>query len=254
MKNKLDLIFPEWNAPPNIHAFSTIRRGGFSTPPYHGHTTLDGGLNLATHVGDQIDHVKQNRHLLKHYLPKEPLWLNQVHGVKVINAPLIENNPDADACISTIPNEVCIIQTADCLPILFCDSHGSIVAATHAGWRGLANGIIEKTLKHMREFSSYEIQAWFGPAIGPNHFEVGKDVFDIFIDKDPSLIPHFRPVQHQNNKYMANIYGIARHILEKQNINKISGGNFCTVSDTSRFYSYRRDGVTGRMATCIWMT
>ncbi len=253
MKNKLDLIFPQWNAPDNIRAFSTVRYGGVSQYPYHGKSVTDGGLNLAMHVGDHPDHVKQNRKRLENLLPKNPLWLNQVHGSTVVKAGEFTNIPDADACISTIPSEVCVIQTADCLPVIFCDLSGRVVAAAHAGWRGLARGILEETIKQMRQSGANEIQAWMGPAIGPDHFEVGKDVLDAFLNQDASFLPYFKKLPDKHHKYLANIYELARHILIKQGIEKTGGGHFCTVSDTSRFYSYRRDGVTGRMATCIWM-
>jgi len=253
MNNELDLIFPEWDVPNNIRAFSTVRYGGVSQSPYHGKTPYDGGLNLAMHVGDNPIHVEQNRKRLKKLLPKNPLWLNQIHGSTVVKAEEIKNIPDADACISTTPSAVCIIQTADCLPVIFCDSSGFVVGAAHAGWRGLAKGILEETLKQMRNVGAKKIQAWMGPAIGPNHFEVGEDVLESFSSQDSLFLQYFKTRPNKQNKYLANIYGLARHILTKQGVTKISGGNFCTVSDISRFYSYRRDGITGRMATCIWI-
>lgn len=253
MRNNLDRIFPDWNAPANVQGFSTTRIGGVSRYPYHGKTISEGGFNLAMHVGDDPCHIARNRSLLREWLPGEPLWLNQVHGTQVVKAGTVFGVLDADACFSTNPREVCIVQTADCLPVLFCDTAGSVVAAAHAGWRGLADGILEETLSRMCEAGATEILAWMGPAIGPECFEVGEDVLESFVADDASLKKHFKVLTDQNGKYLANIYALTRHILEKQHVSRISGGDFCTVSDAARFYSYRRDGVTGRMATCIWL-
>lgn len=254
MRDKPDLIFPEWNAPDNVRGFSTTRAGGVSRHPYHGKSGSDGGFNLAMHVGDDNRHVEQNRTRLKTWLPGEPLWLNQVHGVQVVQAGTGLVVPDADASFSTRPGEVCLVQTADCLPVLLCDRAGTVVAAAHAGWRGLADGILEATLSCMREAGATEILAWMGPAIGPARFEVGKDVLQAFAAGDADLKKYFKALAGQPGKYLADIYALARHILEKETVSQISGGDFCTVSDAARFYSYRRDGTTGRMATCIWLT
>lgn len=253
MRNKQELIFPDWEAPDNVRGFSTTRGGGVSPYPYHGKTLSDGGLNLALHVGDDSGCVEQNRNHLREWLPGEPLWLNQVHGTRVVQAGAVSGLPEADASFSTTRHAVCLVQTADCLPVLFCDAAGRVVAAAHAGWRGLAEGILEETLSRMRQAGAMEILAWMGPAIGPQCFEVGEDVLEAFSARDEDLATYFRPRAGEQGKYLANIYALARHMLEKQGVSKISGGHFCTVSDAARFYSYRRDGVTGRMATGIWL-
>jgi YfiH family protein len=254
MRNKPGLIFPDWNAPDNVQGFCTTRSGGVSPHPYHGRTMSEGGLNLAMHVGDDAGCVEENRRRLRAWLPDEPLWLNQVHGTQVVQAGSVSGLPDADASFSTRPRKVCLVQTADCLPVLFCDTTGRVVAAAHAGWRGLADGILEETLFQMREAGATEILAWMGPAIGPARFEVGEDVLEVFVAGDVNLEKYFSLLAGRQGRYLADIYALARYILEKQAVSRISGGNFCTVSDAARFYSYRRDGVTGRMATCIWLT
>ena len=252
-RHNLELIFPDWDAPDNIRGFSTLRYGGVSRQPYDGLHVSEGGLNLAMHVGDAESDVERNRDLLRQLLPKEPLWLSQVHGAKVVDAATTSGLPEADASFSVRRHDVCLIQTADCLPVLFCDQDGQMVAAAHAGWRGLAAGVLESTLLRMRQAGAKEILTWMGPAIGPAHFEVGKDVLEAFVMKEARLDRNFLPVVGSPGKYLADIYALARHILEKNQVSKISGGGFCTVSDARRFYSYRRDGVTGRMATCIWL-
>ena len=250
-----DLIFPDWEAPDNVRAFSTVRYGGVSLPPYHGRDISDGGLNFAMHVGDLEARVEANRAALAKMLPSEPLWLDQVHGtavVSVADSPLL---PQADASFAIRPEDVCIVLTADCLPVLLCDVKGEVVAAVHAGWRGLAGGILESTLFAMRAAQAGEILAWLGPAIGPGHFEVGEDVPEFFEARYGSFVrdeAFFLPVEHAKGKYLADIYALARVILEKNQVLRISGGGFCTVREESRFYSFRRDGITGRMATCIW--
>lgn len=254
MQNKLDLILPDWEVPPNIRAFSSLRYGGVSPSPYHGRDIFEGGLNLGLHVGDKVENVRQNRDLLRKILPGEPCWLNQVHGSHVVNAGATSELPEADASFSLRKNEVCLVQTADCLPVLFCDEAGTVVAAAHAGWRGLLEGVLENTLKQMRQAGTGEILAWMGPAIGPTCFEVGDDVRLSFSGKDKNFDRYFKLASEQSGKYLADIYGLARDVLEKNKVKKIAGGGFCTVSEPDRFYSYRRDGVTGRMGTCIWMT
>lgn len=246
-------IVPNWPAPENVQAFSTVRSGGVSAYPYHGATLFEGGLNLALHVGDDVNCVIQNRKRLCQHLPHEPLWLNQVHGSRVVEAGKAKGTPHADASFSVTRQAVCLIQTADCLPVLFCDSKGRTVAAAHAGWRGLAGGVLEATLFRMRQAKAGDVLAWLGPAIGASYFEVGEDVRYAFTSRFAVLDGCFRPQPGLPGKYLADIYALARHILRKQGVEAVSGGDFCTVSETSRFYSYRRDGVTGRMATCIWL-
>lgn len=253
MPDLSDFIVPDWPAPENVRAFSTMRSGGVSAYPYHGGTLSEGGLNVALHVGDDATCVRQNRALLRRYLPAEPFWLNQVHGSRVVEAGEAAGTPDADASFSVKRRQVCLIQTADCLPVLFCDREGRAVAAAHAGWRGLAGGVLEATLDRMRQAGAGEVMAWLGPAIGAACFEVGEDVRDAFVSRRAALDGCFHARLQQPGKYLADIYALARHILAGQGVGMVSGGHFCTVSDAARFYSYRRDGVTGRMATCIWL-
>ena len=246
-------IIPEWPAPDCVRAFSTLRDGGFSLSPYHGGISGTGGLNFGLHVGDDPVKVRENRALLKKMLPSEPVWLNQIHGVNVVDAAKCAGVPDADASYTSAKNVVCVVMTADCLPVLLCASDGMVVASVHAGWRGLAAGVLEKAVEAVRKISGSEIMAWLGPAIGPDAFEVGEDVKIAFVRKDRRMSAAFRRNGTRDGKYLADIYALARQILNGVGIVRIYGGNFCTVSDPGRFYSYRRDGVTGRMATGIWI-
>jgi YfiH family protein len=206
------------------------------------------------HVGDSVDDVARNRALLDGLMPANPAWLSQVHGVEVVDASTVANAPEADASIATQPGIVCAIMTADCLPVLFCDTAGQVVGAAHAGWRGLAGGILEKTVARMRSAGATDIIAWLGPAIGPQAFEVGDDVVSAFVRRNPVMRSAFVPISSKPGKHLADIYSLARMVLNDAGIHKIYGGNFCTVTDVTRFYSYRRDGVTGRMASAIWLT
>lgn len=247
---KLDLIIPNWPAPKNVHAFTTTRSGGISVYPYHGKDKNDGGLNIASHVGDDSQAVLENRRILRKYLPNDPLWLTQVHGIKVVNVAKEKDYVEADASFANQPKQVCLVQTADCLPILFCDTKGQLVAATHAGWKGLAIGVVEATIQTLREQGAQEIMAWLGPGIGPNAFEVGDDVRDLFMSRYPTSGQHFKVIGNQ--KYLGHLYAIAIDILKEHQINQISGGDLCSYSDEKRFYSFRRDETTGRMASVIW--
>lgn len=249
----MDLILPDWiGAPSNIGAFSTSRRAGFSRPPYDDGAG-GGGLNLGRHVGDVSEHVEQNRLLLQSLLPAQPAWLTQVHGTTVVDASDAADAPHADASITNKPGVVCAIQTADCLPVLFCDVAGGVVGAAHAGWRGLANGVLEQTVSAMRIMGATEILAWRGPAIGPEQFEVGEDVLKAFAARNPKTEAAFKPMDHRPDKYLADIYQLAGILLSRHGVQEIFGGGMCTVSDARRFYSYRRDKVTGRMASFIWI-
>ena len=239
------LIFPDWPQPNNIGACSTLRMGGISLPPYN-------SLNLGTHVGDNLQLVEQNRHLLceQAQLPEMPLWLEQVHGTHVIKLSSQENNEvKGDALYTSTTKKVCAIMTADCLPVLFTTVDGSEIGAAHGGWRGLCHGVLQNTLAQFKAPKS-QIMAWLGPAIGPNAFEVGAEVRQAFLEQasafEPAFIPH-------NGKYLANIYMLARIILRDCGVTQIYGGDFCTVTDESRFFSYRRDHTTGRMASLIWI-
>jgi YfiH family protein len=253
----MELIYPDWiGAPANVGALSTTRNGGVSGAPYDDGVG-GGGLNLGTHVGDKLDDVRRNRDLLKSWLPAEPIWLTQVHGASVVDAATTIAQPDADAIIASERGAVCVIQTADCLPVLFCDTAGKVVGAAHAGWRGLANGVLENTVTAMRKAGAQEILAWLGPAIGPMSFEVGEDVRTAFVSQDADAAAAFAPYAFSANssqqKYLADIYFLARRRLNASGVNKVFGGGLCTVRDAHRFYSYRRDGVTGRMASLIWL-
>lgn len=247
----MELLIPDWPAPlANVGALSTTRKGGVSLESYDDGAG-GGGLNLGVHVGDDPARVGQNRKLLQTLLPVEPAWLTQVHGVTVLDAAMVADAPEADACIATRPGSVCVVQTADCLPVLFCDLQGRVVGAAHAGWRGLAHGVLKNTVNAMRDAGASEIIAWLGPAIGPQCFEVGQDVLDAFTSCDPEMARAFRP--HGAGKYMADIYVLARLALAGTGVQDVYGGGRCTVSEKDSFYSFRRDRVTGRMASLIWL-
>jgi YfiH family protein len=244
-------IVPDWaGMPAAVGALSTTRRGGVSAGAY-GDGDGGGGLNLGLHVGDDVRAVMQNRALLRAQLPGAPVWLNQVHGADVVDAGAVEGVPDADASIATRPGVVCAIMTADCLPVLLADHAGAVVGAVHAGWRGLAQGVLQNTVERMRVAGAGDITAWLGPAIGPQAFEVGAEVRAAFADVDPAAAAAF--VARPGGKYLADIYQLARLALAGCGVRQVSGGGFCTVGDAARFYSYRRDRVSGRMASLVWI-
>lgn len=249
----MGLMIPDWpGLPPNIGVISTTRQGGISQPPYDDGYG-GGGLNLGAHVGDFLQDVQQNRLLLQASLPDQPKWLSQVHGCVVVDAMGVVGAPEADASFSTQVGVVCAVQTADCLPVLFCDERGRVVAAAHAGWRGLVGGVLENVVASMRQTGAGNILAWLGPAIGPAHFQVGEDVLDAFIARDASTHIAFLPIVGKPEKYLVDIYLLSRILLLKVDVNQVSGGGVCTVADAKHFYSYRRDKVTGRMASLIWI-
>jgi polyphenol oxidase len=231
---------------------TTLRRGGVSRAPYDDGSGA-GGLNLGTHVGDLPQHVEQNRLLVQALLPARPAWLSQIHGTAVVDAAGATDTPKADASVATRRDLVCAIQTADCLPVLFCDAAGRVVGAAHAGWRGLAGGVLQNTITAMRNAGADEILAWLGPAIGPQRFEVGEDVLNAFAAVDVKTGAAFEPVAGRPGKYLADIYRLARVMLAKVDVQRVYGGGLCTMTDDRRFYSYRRDKVTGRMASLIWI-
>ncbi|WP_395827180.1 peptidoglycan editing factor PgeF [Collimonas sp.] len=254
----MQLIIPDWaNVPKNIAAISTMRDGGSSLGPY-GDGYGRGGLNLGAHVNDAPQAVASNRALLAAVLPAEPVWMAQVHGNSVIDAGSAEIGIEADAAIATRPGVVCVVQTADCLPVLFADLQGRIVGAAHAGWCGLMAGILQNTVARMRLAGAAQIAAWLGPAIGPEQFEVGVDVLSAFVNAAQStqhaeqIQACFHPIGARPGKYLADIYQLARLALRQAGVQDIYGGGFCTVTDR-RFYSYRRDQLTGRMASLIWL-
>jgi len=238
-------ILPDWPAPAIVRTAVTTRIGGASRAPYD-------SFNLATHVGDDFAAVQENRARLRTALalPTEPLWLKQVHGVAVVNAAQGDLEPEADGAFAKHPGTVCAVLTADCLPVLLCNRAGTKVAALHAGWRGLAGGIIEAGVKAM-DAPGNELLAWLGPAIGPERFEVGPEVRTAFVQHDIQTAQAFRAAH--DGKYLANIYMLARQRLQRLGITAVYGGGFCTVTDSARFFSYRRDGATGRMAALIWL-
>jgi hypothetical protein len=239
------LLKPDWPCPPGVHACSSTRQGGISLPPYD-------SLNLGLHVDDDPHAVATNRQRLQAMagLPAEPLWLEQVHGTRVVDAKNWQNGGEADAIFSRHSGQVCAIMTADCLPVLFCDRRGQQVAAAHAGWRGLLNGILQQTVEQFDGPRS-DIIAWLGPAIGPQQFEVGTEVYAAFCERYPEAEAAFKHVDETH--CLADIYLLARQQLSQLGIRAVYGGKHCTVTEESLFFSYRRDGVTGRMASLIWI-
>lgn len=238
-------IIPDWPAPVTVRACTTTRHGGVSLAPYD-------GLNLGEHVGDAPHDVAANRLYLERSLnlPAAPLWLNQVHGTQVVNAANALSGVTADASYATQPGVVCAVMTADCLPVLICDRQGSKVAAAHAGWRGLANGVIEATLASLNS-PPEDLLIWLGPAIGPQAFEVGAEVRDQFMAHDPQAAQAFQPAP-SGERWLADIYQLARQRLARQGVTAVYGGDECTFTSQERFYSFRRDSITGRMASVIW--
>ena len=241
-----DWICPDWPAPSRVRAVSTTRGGGVSSGVY-------ASLNLGQHVGDAPAAVMENRRHLgaSLRLQHEPRWLKQVHGINV--AHLTGRVPDssADAAVTGVAGEVCVIMTADCLPVLFCDRSGTKVGAAHAGWRGLAAGVLEATVKAMGAEPG-ELLAWMGPAIGPKAYEVGDEVRQTFVASDPGAARAFAPGR-VGGKWWCDLYMLARSRLEAVGAHHVYGGGFCTYTERERFFSFRRDGECGRMATLIWM-
>lgn len=238
----LPVILPDWPAPACVKALQTTRLGGVSQGSY-------ASLNLGDHVKDLPQHVAANRQLLSPYLPSEPVWLNQVHGVRVIDAALSSCLESADASFSTRKQVVCVTMTADCLPVLLCDQAGSMVAAVHAGWRSLCDGVIEATVKAM-PVEPATLMAWLGPAIGPQAFEVGSEVRAQFMAQDEQAEHAF---QAQGEKWLGDLYMIARQRLSRLGVTQVYGGGRCTYREAETFFSFRRDGDTGRMASLIWL-
>ena len=242
--NQLEqLIIPDWPAPANVQALQTTRLGGISSTPYD-------SLNLGDHVGDAPLSVARNRMLLNTLLPSEPVWLEQVHGTVVANADMASCLPQADACIARHRDAVCVVMTADCLPVLLCDQQGSVVGAAHAGWKGLLAGVIEATVREMN-VAPENLMVWLGPAISQPAFEVGEEVRAAFTARQSQASAAFVP--GRNSRWLADLEALARMRLDELGVKKIYGGGYCTYRDKERFFSYRRDGVTGRMGTFIWL-
>lgn len=256
MINANSLLRPIWGAPSSIKAICTTRLGGVSKTPFD-------QLNLGLNAGDDPVSVMKNRSILSDLLPTKPIWLKQVHGSTV-------STPDsrklggcgpfeADASVSDIPNEVLAILTADCMPVLFTSNAGDVIGAAHAGWRGLSGGVLENTVREMcvlsPELMPQEISAWMGPAIGSNAFEVGEDVLEVFAAQGNHILKQaFSPISGRPGKYFADLYLLARDRLSDLGIKCIGGGDFCTFTDQANFFSYRRDGATGRFASLIWIS
>lgn len=242
-ETSLDLIRPDWPAPDNVIAVSTTRSGGVSAGPY-------AGLNLGDHVGDAPGAVAENRRRLRAALglATEPAWLRQVHGARVQGPG--DGDTCADAGLADGPGRVCVVMTADCLPVLFCNTAGTRVAAAHAGWRGLLAGVLEHTVAGFDD-PPPQLLAWLGPAIGPRVFEVGDEVRQGFVAADPGCADDFAPCRPGH--WLADIYALARRRLAARGLHRVHGGHWCTFSEPARFFSYRRDGVSGRMASLVWL-
>ncbi|MDX6041372.1 purine nucleoside phosphorylase YfiH [Scandinavium lactucae] len=239
------IIVPQWPMPEGVGACSSTRVGGVSASPWD-------SLNLGAHCGDNLQHVEENRRRFYEAaaFPSRPVWLEQVHGNAVLTLTGGEYvSKKADASYSNQPGLVCAVMTADCLPVLFCNKAGTEVAAAHAGWRGLCDGVLEQTVAHFQD-KPENILAWLGPAIGPQAFEVGPEVREAFMAKDTQADSAFRPA---GEKYFADIYQLARQRLANVGVKQVFGGERCTLSEKDDFFSYRRDRTTGRMASFIWL-
>lgn len=240
----MTLLHPDWAVPTNVHAVVSTRAGGGSTGGYS-------GCNLGTHVGDDFAQVLANRKafLDAAHLPCNPMWLTQVHGIKVVRLDAHSpQNLEADACWTDQSGIVCTVLTADCLPVLLASKDGTVVAAAHAGWRGLVDGVLEATIAALPK-APQQLMAWMGPAIGPTAFQVGAEVRSGFVSKNPDDECGFTP---DGERFKADIFCLARQRLLRAGVTEIRGGGLCTYSDAERWYSFRRNSVTGRFATAIW--
>lgn len=238
---------PDWPAPGNVRSLITTREGGVSRAPFD-------GFNLATHVGDDAEAVASNRALLSRRCGAQPVWLEQVHGTGVVEldkCSVAAEVPVADASVSRSPGLACAVLTADCLPVLLCDRAGTVVAAAHAGWRGLAAGVLEETVERM-QVKPRDLLGWLGPAIGPQAFEVGDEVRALFVTSDPVAADAF-VATGKPGKWLADLFMLARQSLLRTGVGWVGGGGTCTFTDHKRFYSYRREGTTGRFASLIWL-
>jgi len=236
---------PEWPAPANVRAFVTTRAGGVSGGEY-------ASLNLGARSGDSAENVARNRAIVREHLPAAPRWLAQVHGTAVVAVDELAASAvaTADAAMARTPGHVCAVLTADCMPLLLADAAGTCVAVAHAGWRGMAAGVIENAVRALG-VAPGEVIAWLGPAIGPEAFEVGHDVHQAFTTDDPGATQAFVP--QRDGKFMADLYALARRRLARAGVVRVHGGGFCTQRDTARFYSYRREKRSGRMGAFIWI-
>jgi polyphenol oxidase len=248
----LEIMTPEWPAARNVRAAFTLRGGGVSTPPFD-------TLNLGAHVGDAPGAVRENRRRACAHmeLPDEPAWIEQVHGSEVLELDSLPAGaagsarlPAADAVVARHAGRVCVIQVADCLPVLFAARDGSAVAAAHAGWRGLAAGVLEATVRRLGE-EPRRLIAWLGPAIGARHFEVGAEVRAAFLARDTGAAAAFSA--NARGRWQCDLAALARRQLAALGMSAVCGGEWCTYADPARFFSYRRDGQCGRMAALIWL-
>lgn len=240
----LDWIVPDWPAPPTVRALVTTRNGGFSTGACR-------GMNLGLRGDDPLN-VARNQELLRAVCGAEPLWLSQTHGKEVVAVDHAQQLAEGDAAIATRPGRAATARVADCLPVLFCDRRGTRVAAAHAGWRGLCAGVLEATVAAL-QVPPQEIMAWLGPAIGPGAFEVGAEVRAAFVTRDAGAHAAFVPYPERRGKWLADLYALATLRLRHAGVVAVHGGGFCTVADADRFFSYRRDKTTGRMAALVWL-
>lgn len=246
--NARDLVQPDWPAPERVRAFSTTRLGGVSRGPWE-------SLNLSFACGDERDKVLANRRRLMSLTPSEPLWMRQVHGSRVLvdSAAAEDGRLEADARVTSRTGEVAVVLSADCLPVLLCDDRGTRVAAAHAGWRGVAGGVIEATVAAMA-IPPERLLAWLGPAIGGEVYEVGNEVRESFAgSRTLARQSTDGAFTESGERWRLDLAGAARIILAGLGVGRVNGGDFCTFSDPTRFYSHRRDGVTGRMASLIWL-
>jgi YfiH family protein len=264
MTSEWEVIQPEWAGPPGVRCGFTLRTGGVSEAPYD-------SLNVGAHVGDVVAAVEENRRRVRERLglPAEPVWLQQVHGVEVADLDVAGTHVSAgrdgvgaeaalsptsgfaraDAAVTRMSGRVCVIQVADCMPVLFATRDGSAVGAAHAGWRGLAGGVLEETVRHLG-VPAAQLVAWLGPTISQPHFEVGDEVRAVFVSHDPGAASAFEA--NARGRWQCDLYSLARRRLEALGVGDVSGGGWCTYADAARFFSYRRDGQCGRMAALIW--
>ncbi|MFQ5994255.1 MAG: peptidoglycan editing factor PgeF [Acidiferrobacterales bacterium] len=245
MSKEPEFIHPDWPAPANVKALTTTRLGGYSEAPFD-------SFNLSMRAGDDAASVKRNRALLIKAgdLPSEPIWLRQTHGTDVIDASAARRYSEADGSYTNQNGVVCAALTADCCPVFLCDRQGTRVAILHAGWRGLAGGVVEQGVEKLGVAGS-DLLAWLGPAIGPKAFEVRDDVYEAFVEKDSNAAEAF--TTKENGRWFADIYSLVTQRLNAAGVECITGGSYCTVSDRQRFFSYRRDRVCGHMASVIWL-
>ena len=248
---ELEIIEPDWPAPVRVRAAFTLRNGGVSVSPYD-------SLNLGAGIGDSPEAVEVNRRRVRERLrlPAEPVWMEQVHGIDVVRLGVegpgvpAAAPPKSDAAVTCEPGHVCVVRVADCMPVLFAARDGSAVGAAHAGWRGLAGGVLEATVERLGVPAS-QLLAWMGPTIGPRHFEVGDDVRTAFMAKDAESALEFR--KNERGRWQCDLYGLARRKLNALGVAGVYGGGWCTFAESDRFFSYRRDGQCGRMAALIWI-